>query len=1097
MRLIFRLFVLALPCVALPGLAASVPDMDAATRVYIVLKDQPVAAYTGGVPGYAATRRSKNGLAGFKYSAIQRYQHYLENQQSAVEKHLSAIGLKSAVRERFTLLTNTIVAEISNPQALFAIDAMPEVQAVFPESHYRPLLDVSNPLMGLPEAWTSLGGIQNAGEGVKIGIIDSGIDVTHPMFSGEGFSYPQGFPKGNTDFTNEKVIAAYVFPPDGINNDGIYTPRDLDGHGTHVAACAAGNANTPTPLGFSISGVAPRAWIGNYNIFSAEDATDAQLLAALDAAALDGMDIVNLSLGTEFLEEPDFHPVLQAIRSLTAMGIVVVSAAGNDGHSGEATVNFPAQAPDALAVGSLQNGHEPLEIADPRILDVSFSLGAALATDLAPAFLALNDAPILHPMRGTFSVVSADYLLDGILGEPIDASACVPLPTDAAIGSWVLITDGDGISCPLNDRILNVENTGAVGAIVMPLTEEAYEDYSLSGTSIPVLSIDGVIGAELWSFFGSGTDITLHSSGPGLEVGETTPFLIAEQSSNGPGPDGNIKPEIIAIGQGSYAATQDDFTNGAGTGNKFNASGFAFADGTSFAAPRVTGAAALIKQAHPDWNAYQIRSALIGGAVLEDAFADESVTIRGAGHVDIQQALDAPFLLNPPILSFGIDDSDTEVFEVTRTVEITSVSNETLTIQLDDEISLNSEFAAIEFVSSQVQVAPGEKIQVELKLTVEALSQGVERTTEGVIHFAAAGQDRDVPLYFFNTVRGVDPVSEEARILVVDDDDGKNFDLYVLDDFDLLEYETAVWDIDLEERYPEANFLRKFDVVVWYLGGNTLNNVPKDEIVHVSRQRIIWNNALVDYLDNGGSLLLAGQDYTDSLIFDTGSVQEQYLFTHQALHLENVEIDALDDIAMVAPAGDGRLGLDFSESLLSFPFTPYVDELIPETETTVVRPEIVDASQLDAIVGYSVLTSRYRVLFYAFPILALDDVPRLELLGKSTEWLLANDPYPLQITGVIPQPSTAYPNGFTLTIHGTGIAMPGTWEIEVGSRQLASVTWTKEGELIGQATSSFAPGSYDVIIRSPGGLETTAPGILTISEGGEVSDVADWKRHAY
>ena len=211
--------------------------------------------------------------------------------------------------------------------------------------------------IGAPAIWGPT--LDTAGQGVKIGIIDSGIDPGHPYFDPAGYTMPPGFPKGQRRFTTAKVIVARSFAP----KTGATAPsvrlafsEDDSSHGTHVAGIAAGNADTPAD-GRRISGVAPRAYLGNYKVFVETDdglspnANSPAIVAAIEAAVADGMDVINFSGG-----EPEIEPsrdiVALALDAAAAAGVVPVIAAGNDyGDFGAGSVSSPANSEHAIAVG--------------------------------------------------------------------------------------------------------------------------------------------------------------------------------------------------------------------------------------------------------------------------------------------------------------------------------------------------------------------------------------------------------------------------------------------------------------------------------------------------------------------------------------------------------------------------------------------------------------------------------------------------------------------------------------------------------------------------------------------------------------------------
>ena len=199
----------------------------------------------------------------------------------------------------------------------------------------RPVLNHALPLHKVPDAWNLLPLGQNgAGAGIKIGMIDTGVDVNNPAFS-DPLPPVDGFPKvlfaGDTQFTNAKVIVAKNYTtllPDGGDPDA----NDRDGHGTGTSLAAAGGAAS-TPYG-PVTGVAPKAYIGSYKVLDANGGTTDVIAKAIDDAVADGMDVLNLSLGSYVTSYSDIAAtdVGQAAFARAAQaGVIVVAAAGNQG----------------------------------------------------------------------------------------------------------------------------------------------------------------------------------------------------------------------------------------------------------------------------------------------------------------------------------------------------------------------------------------------------------------------------------------------------------------------------------------------------------------------------------------------------------------------------------------------------------------------------------------------------------------------------------------------------------------------------------------------------------------------------------------------
>lgn len=209
--------------------------------------------------------------------------------------------------------------------------------------------------------------LASAGEGIRIGIIDDGVDQRHPFFDPAGYTMPDGFPKGRAEYTTAKVIVARAFPPPGTTWPHAAKPFDPEesSHGTHVAGIAAGNANT-LAQGSRISGIAPRAYIGNYKALTVPtdagvglDGNAPELVAAIEAAVGDGMDVINLSIG-----EPEIEPsrdlVALALDAAAAAGVVPVVAAGNDFQDfGEGSLASPGSSAGAITVGATSSGASP------------------------------------------------------------------------------------------------------------------------------------------------------------------------------------------------------------------------------------------------------------------------------------------------------------------------------------------------------------------------------------------------------------------------------------------------------------------------------------------------------------------------------------------------------------------------------------------------------------------------------------------------------------------------------------------------------------------------------------------------------------------
>jgi hypothetical protein len=235
---------------------------------------------------------------------------------------------------------------------------------------------------------------------MKIGIIDDGVDAAHKFFNPAGFSYPSGFPKGQIKYATPKVIVQRAFPPPGLawkNGNLPFDPVYSD-HATHVAGIAAGDHGT-IARGTSISGVAPKAYIGNYKVLTTPtpgfglDGNSAEIVAGIEAAVDDGMNVINLSLG-----EPEIDPsrdiVVHAIDAAAAAGVVPVIAAGNDFNAPVSaqygSIDSPANSPRAISVAATTVGGTIADFSSGGPTPVSLRIDPDLS---APGVQILSSVP--------------------------------------------------------------------------------------------------------------------------------------------------------------------------------------------------------------------------------------------------------------------------------------------------------------------------------------------------------------------------------------------------------------------------------------------------------------------------------------------------------------------------------------------------------------------------------------------------------------------------------------------------------------------------------------------------------------------------------
>lgn len=636
----------------LAGLLALGSPADSSDRYALILEDPPVVSQI----------RSRDELESqHTRQAVGR----LAAKQEALRQELMRRGVH--VTGTSQLLLNAVFVR-ARPEQVAELRQLPGVRQV---SHLPPIRRHLNRALDLSKAraaWQRLGGMANAGAGVKIGVIDSGIDHEHPALRDDSLTPPPGFPKcvpRDCPWTSNKVIVARSYverlaagrPPNPAENSrpDDLTPRDRVGHGTAVAVIAAGReVRTPSA---TISGVAPKAFLGNYKVFGSPGVNDSTygdiIVAALEDALRDGMDIVTLSLGTPALYGPldtgeacvaapgvpcDVRAM--AVENAVKAGMLVIASAGNDGdfalkYPALGSINTPGTAPSALTVGAITNAH------------VWFSSVRVEAAD-APAELRMVPARLGDGPRPGAPLTAVVRDVER-LGD--DGRACRALPAGSLEGALALVQRG---GCSFALKVLHAENAGAVGVIIYQLEgqEGIFSPAGLAGTSIPAAMIPNSAGKLLKSFLASRPDAEA-TLDPTLTAWEARADEMAYFSSRGPSLGENgIKPELVAVGTDLLTATQTYDPNS----EMWDPSGYTAVDGTSFAVGLAAGAAALVKQRNPGWTPTQIKSALVNTAdpqVFDDGEA-AAVTAAGAGRLDAAAALEAAVTVEPATLSFGV-----------------------------------------------------------------------------------------------------------------------------------------------------------------------------------------------------------------------------------------------------------------------------------------------------------------------------------------------------------------------------------------------------------------------------------------------------------
>jgi minor extracellular serine protease Vpr len=524
------------------------------------------------------------------------------------------------VLDQFHTVRNALVVKMSAAEAE-QVRRMAGVRHVHAVRLYKPLLDHSLPLQKVVDAWQQIGGMDKAGLGIKIAIIDTGIDASHPAFQDASLPVPDGFPIVNRDtdraYTNNKIIVARAY--DDPKTSKPYSARDVEGHGTGVAMTAAGvtNAGHYGP----ITGVAPKAWLGSYKVFpdGGDGAPDSLIIRAIEDAVNDGMDVLNLSLGAFPALRTADDDLVTAVENAAAAGKVVVVAAGNDG-SVPNTIGSPGSAPSAIAVGSSAND---------RIFAGKVQVDGHAPYTAFPGDGANAKAPV------------SGQLVDVSQFDP-SGLACDTLPSGSLAGATVLILRG---TCTFETKLQDAQAAGAKAAVIY--TDAARPDPitpAVGAATMPVVMLSNADGLDLKTQLAANPSLTVTVDFR-LFAAASNPARLSDFSSKGPNSDLGIKPDLLAVGGNIYTATP---VSG-------NGSGYVVESGTSFSSPTVAGAAALLLAARPGLTAQQYRSLLVNStsAFPTDSAVPLPVQSAGTGLLNMTSSLASTITAAPVSLSFG------------------------------------------------------------------------------------------------------------------------------------------------------------------------------------------------------------------------------------------------------------------------------------------------------------------------------------------------------------------------------------------------------------------------------------------------------------
>src|SRR5262245_38323461 len=607
------------------------PAVDRASAI-VQLKGDPISTNRNTKPPHGRK-------IDFKSNAVRSYRAQLNQKRNEFKHWLRSKAPRARVTGEYDVSLNAVAVQL-NGTPLARIAAAPMVQSAEYNTLYYPNLSQSYKIINASGAWTAAGGRSTAGAGIKIGDIDSGIEETHPFFDPTGFSYPPGFPKCDAEDSNShhkdqdckhvtpKVIVAKVFY-NKARQQGLDATA-VEGHGTHTAGIAAGvTGKTAVVNGVNIgdmSGIAPGAWLGNYNVFpdqvneSRHGARSEDILNAVDEAIEDGMDVLNLSLGGPYRGNNDLlaHGLDNAVEG----GVVVAVSAGNSGP-GQGTLESPGRARKVITVGSSTNQH---------FVGQPFTYPAGGGTTIGAAVGEFD--PLATASFNLFDAQS---------------NGCASVDPGAS-GKLALIDRG---TCTFSQKVANAKAAGAVAVII--INNVAGDPTAMARTAgfdddLPAVMIGKNDGADLRA---SGATTASAVATFQEFITEANKDILAGFSSQGPTRvDFAAKPDLTSVGVNVLSSCVD--TDPVDCGN----APWAFLSGTSMSTPHIAGSAAVLLQLHNDWTPAQIKSALVNRAdlVVKDAATglhDVGPVAQGAGRENLSVAADATTWMDPASVSFG------------------------------------------------------------------------------------------------------------------------------------------------------------------------------------------------------------------------------------------------------------------------------------------------------------------------------------------------------------------------------------------------------------------------------------------------------------
>ncbi len=599
-------------------------------------------------------------------------------------------GLRYTERHEFEDLFNGFSIEMAESQ-LATLQRTRGVTAIYPvvrmdvpeTTEVSPEMATALAMTGADIAQSELG---LTGEGVRVAIMDTGIDYEHPDLGGPG------------PLPTSRVVAGHDFVGDEFNAGSHVDahrepqpdddPMDCNGHGTHVAGIVGADGE--------VTGVAPGVVFGAYKVFGCEGSTTADIMiAAMEMALRDRMDVLNMSIGSAFTW-PEY-PTATASDRLVRRGVSVVASIGNSGANGLYSAGAPGLGEDVIGVASFDNTH---------ISALTFEVNPS--GESVP-YLTLSTAADPPTEGESPEVVWIGRACTATMGDTL---------LDDPAGKVALAVRGD---CTFDEKYAAAVEAGAAGVIIHNNVTGLFAGGGVIDQGVFGIGISDSHGLHLRELLDAGETVTLTWTDDRLDAPNPTGGLISSFSSYGLSPDLSLKPDIGAPG-GLIRSTYP-----------LALGGYATVSGTSMSSPHVAGGVALLLESQPRLRANEIRTILQNTADPEVWWGNpglgflDNVHRQGAGMLDIPGAVEATTHVSPGKLALG----ESEAGPRTERLTIRNNSDETVTYTLSHEPALgthgntfapgfNASFANVSFDAESVTVRPGRTATVRATITAPA-----------------------------------------------------------------------------------------------------------------------------------------------------------------------------------------------------------------------------------------------------------------------------------------------------------------------------------------------------------------------------------------